>query len=450
MKKRNILISLLLMLGAGLGAATYALSPTVHEGKSGEAPELGRPGEFPIGTIVQEFALSDRMTLTAWGAVSGNLEMGTRTLSVRLWYPSEASNAETVTYSHIMRPMGQDPTEIGYQGHAFAGTRPLTDQKFPLIIMSHGFGGWNTQFSNLGEHLASHGYVVASIDHADRPVEGVSSFLISFGNVLMSRVLDQRQILDQILTLAKSAETGPLSQVNPDQVGLVGYSMGGFGAITSSGASYNFDSGPMANIPDSAQTAIQNMSTSDSPVDAFVAIAPWGGQPDNRAWTADALAMTDKPMLMISGSQDDVVNHEDGVQWLFDNLENSERHMLVYREARHNIAGNDFTIPEDSPFQISEFLNEPVWRTERINAINQHFVTAFFDWRLKGDDSKATYLNTPTIISNDASWTIGTGEQLNGKMAGSDEAEYWRGFQRRWMTGLELHRANANAGHSGE
>lgn len=444
MKKRTVLLSLLLAIGVGAGAVTYALSPTVHEGKVSEAPELGRPGDFQIGTAVQEYILPDRLTLTAWGAVSGNLQTGNRSLSVRFWYPANAADGfERIAYSHIMKPVGKEPVEISYQGRAGTNAAPLGDQKFPLIIMSHGFGGWNTQFSNLGEHLASRGYVVASIEHADQPVEGVSSFLLSFGNVLMSRMLDQRQILEEILNQAQSSEASHFAQINPEQVGLIGYSMGGYGAISATGAPYSFEADPMANIPDSAKTAMETILGTPSPVDAFVTIAPWGGQPDSRVWTTDSLAKIDKPLLMISGSQDDVVNHKEGVRWLFDNLKNADRHMLVYREARHNIAGNDFKIPEDSPFQISEFLKEPVWRTERINAINQHFVTAFFDWRLKNDEAKAAFLNTPTTDSNEANWTIGAGEQLNGKWAGDSETDYWKGFQRRWMTGLELHRTDA-------
>lgn len=448
MKKKTALLSLLLVVGVGVGvgagAVTYALSPTIHEGKMGEAPELGRPGNFQIGTSVTDYSLTDRLSLTAWGAVSGNMQEENRNLSVRFWYPAETDNGiEPVAYSHVMKPIGQELVEITYQGRAGTNAKPLADQKFPLIIMSHGFGGWNTQFSNLGEHLASRGYVVASIEHADQPVESVSSFLLSFGNVLISRMLDQRQILEAILKQAGTSESGPLSQIDPEQVGLIGYSMGGYGAISTMGAPYSFEADPMANIPDQAKLAMEEMQTTPSAVDAFVTIAPWGGQPENRVWMADGLAKIDKPLLIISGSQDDVVNHQEGVKWLFDNLKNTDRHMLVFREARHNIAGNDFEIPEDSPFQISEFLKEPVWRTERINAINQHFITAFFDWRLKGEESKAAFLNTPTTDSNEANWDIGVGEQLNGKLAGDDEADYWRGFQRRWMTGLELHRADA-------
>jgi len=91
-------------------------------------------------------------------------------------------------------------------------------------------------------------------------------------------------------------------------------------------------------------------------------------------------------------------------------------------------------------------MREPVWRTERLNAINQHFVTAFLDLNLKGDVDKSAYLTPPTVDANDSQWQIGFGEQLNGKLAGDAESSHWRGFQRRWAVGIELHNKAAGEG----
>ena len=41
-------------------------------------------------------------------------------------------------------------------------------------------------------------------------------------------------------------------------------------------------------------------------------------------------------------------------------------------------------------FVTREFFDEPVWRKDRITAINQHFVTAFLDLNLKGDEKPAS------------------------------------------------------------
>jgi len=53
-------------------------------------------------------------------------------------------------------------------------------------------------------------------------------------------------------------------------------------------------------------------------------------------------------------------------------------------------------------------------------------------------------LNVPTVDSNDGKWSVGFGEQLNGKMADSDQADHLKGFQRRWAVGLEMHHLEKN------
>lgn len=444
MKKRHLFFGITALIAAGVGATAYVLSPTVHPGQSGEAPELGRTGEYAVGTIEKNFTFTGRTTITGWGALTGNLETTDRKISVRIWYPADAGfKSETANYIHEMKMAGKQPFDIVSKGIARTDATPLEREKFPFVLMSHGYGGWSTQFSNLGEHIASHGYVVASIDHADMPFDGVASFLLSFGNVLVDRTLDQRQVLTKVLAEAKAGSSGYAALIDPQQIGLIGYSMGGYGAIASAGAPYIFENDPMANMPDAAQEKLNEVAKNPMPIKALVTFAPWGGQPDSRAWNAESLSKVKTPALLIVGNQDDVVNYDEGVSWLFDNMKGTNRQMLVYREARHNIVGNDFETDPDTIFSALEFLKEPVWRSDRINAINQHFVTAFLDWKLKGDEDKANYLNVPTVDSNKGDWPVDFAEQLNGKTAGPEEPQYWRGFQRRWAAGLEMHRAES-------
>lgn len=445
MKKRYLALGIAGLLVGGAGTAAYVSSPTVSEGTTGEAPELGRQGEFAIGTVKRDFILADRTSIDGWGAVSGSLNMADRTVSARIWYPADETGQEkTATYPHTISVPGKGPVPIASDGFARPDAAPLAEGKFPLVLMSHGFRGWDTQFSNLGEHIASHGYVVVSINHADLPVDGMTDFLLSFGNVLVDRTLDQRQILAQLLESAQGGTDPILALADSETVGLVGYSMGGYGALATAGAAYDFAKDPLANIPEAAREQLVAATAEAAPVDALVTFAPWGGQPDNRAWTAESLAGITVPSLMIVGNQDDVVDFKNGASWLFDAMTGSDRHMLVYREARHNIVGNAFRLPSDAPFAAYEYLNEPVWRSERLNMINQHFVTAFLDLHLKGDEAKAAYLNVPTQDSNDATWETAFGDQLNGTLAGDGEEGYWRGFQRRWLLGVEMRSARAD------
>lgn len=442
MRKRRILLGLTAVLVAGVGTAAYVVTPTVHEGQTGEAPELGKAGSFQVGTAVAPFTMKDRARISGWGAMTGKLEETDRTLTVRFWYPANASaKGQSVRYDHVMQFPGKPPFPVATQGSAIAGAAPVKGQKFPLVLMSHGYGGWNTQFSNLAEHIASRGYVVASIDHQDLPADGVASFLLSFGSVLVDRALDQRQILEQILAGARNGATPYLALVDVQNVGLIGYSMGGYGAISTAGAPYSFDHDPLSKIPDAARKQLQAAAVQPTPIKALVTFSPWGGQPDSRAWSAAAMSQIKVPVLVVVGNQDDVVNFKEGVSWLYNNMTGTERYMLVFREARHNIVGNEFALGKDAPFMAAEFLKEPVWRSDRLNAINQHFVTAFLDMTLKGDEAKRAYLDVPTVDSNAGEWPTSFAEQLNGTVAGPEQDKYWRGFQRRWATGLEMHRA---------
>jgi len=443
MKKRHIALAALAVVGIGAGTAAYVATPAVHEGSPGETPELGQFGEYSVGSQELAFAMPDRVTFGRLGLATGATETETRELMVRIYYPADvAAGAAPINYSHTMEPPDMEPVTFDYAGRAFADAPALgaeeNGDKFPLVIMSHGFNGWSTQFSNLAEHIASHGYVVASIDHADMKLEGTVDFIHSFTKVLASRSLDQRQILAQLLGRAGTEATGPFALIDPEQVGLIGYSMGGYGALATAGGDYDYENGPLANVPSDAIEPVRAAAGEDAGIDAVVAFAPWGGQPDNRVWRADTLSKVTAPVLLVAGSEDDVSNYDEGISWVFNSLTGTDRSMLVFREARHNIVGNAFDLPDGAPFRAIEFVSEPVWRQDRINGINQHFVAAFLDLTLKGDETKSAYLGVPTEDANASQWPVSVGEQLNGKLAGEGEQEHWRGFQRRWAVGLEM------------
>ena len=174
-------------------------------------------------------------------------------------------------------------------------------------------------------------------------------------------------------------------------------------------------------------------------VGALVAIAPWGAQPSERAWTAEGLARVRAPTLVVDGSADDIVDFQQGVRWAFDRLSGTERSLLVFRGARHGVGVNaPQPAAADDPTQM-DYFGDPVWRTDRLNGISVHFITAFLDAALKGEADKAKYFHVPTPNAEDGVWPQAFGELKGPQFAGDGQPGYWRGFQRRSAVGLELH-----------
>ena len=57
-------------------------------------------------------------------------------------------------------------------------------------------------------------------------------------------------------------------------------------------------------------------------------------------------------------------------------------------------------------YKALQSFDEPVWRKDRITAINQHFITAFLDLYLKGDQTRRAFLHVPVAHSNDGKWPL--------------------------------------------
>ena len=406
---------------------------------AGDTPELGQAGQYALGTNTFELPLADRPALTGDSFANGIMPLHARSLGLRVWYPARTAMGSPAVYRHQLALPRHSAVALSSVGVAIPDAQPIDGASFPVVVLSHGFGGWNTQFSRLAEHIASRGYVVVSIDHRDKAPASMAEFLVSFGNVLIDRPLDQRAVIAQLPEMIAASDGRLPACADASTTALVGYSMGGYGALQTAGALPGFTSPPVDQLPAQARTMLGAAGPCPT-IDALVLFAPWGGQPQNRAWNAESLAQVRAPTLIVSGSEDDVVDHANGVRWLFENLSKSDRRLLTFREARHNIVGDPFELDDDVPFAAYEFLTEPVWRSDRLNAINQHFVSAFLDLHIKGRSELAPYLDVPTEIASAGQWPIAPGELLNGTRASAAQPGYWRGFQRRWATGLELAR----------
>jgi predicted dienelactone hydrolase len=102
---------------------------------------------------------------------------------------------------------------------------------YPLVLISHGYPGNRFLMSHLAENLATKGYVAVSIDHTDSLYHDKAAF----GSTLVNRPLDQMFVLNEMDRLAKDDNSPLAGLIDTSRTGLIGYSMGGYGAIISAG-----------------------------------------------------------------------------------------------------------------------------------------------------------------------------------------------------------------------
>ena len=158
---------------------------------------------------------------------------GGRRLAVELWYPAADAHA------------GQDLTDGARDTYRLIPGFPATPQdavrdaaprtgRFPLVAFSHGYSGHRRQSTFFCTHLASHGYVVVSADHAGNTVlDALQAFLggkrpdprVQLEQFVEIRPADVMFVLDQVLA---GALDGVGDLVDAGRIGMTGHSFGGW------------------------------------------------------------------------------------------------------------------------------------------------------------------------------------------------------------------------------
>lgn len=179
----------------------------------------------------------------------------------------------------------------------------------PIILLSHSSGGSRRGYTFLTNHLASHGYIVAGLDHSElvapelghRDGETVEQRTARAEAFIAARIPDIRFLLDYLLTEA---------QLKAAPVGIVGHSFGGWTALAS---------------PDVVHE-----------IRAVVALAPGGASNPRPGILPLKLAFKwgrDVPTLVLV-ADNDVCLPIDGMYEIFERIPAAKR-MVVLRRADH-------------------------------------------------------------------------------------------------------------------
>jgi predicted dienelactone hydrolase len=242
---------------------------------------------------------------------------GPRPLEAAIWYPAKAAAAAAEPKPN--RPLFETPVVVRDAVLADA------HKKYPLILISHGTGGCAGALLWMGHYLASHGYLVAAINHHGNTCAEAKpdprGYLLWW-----ERAQDVRVALDRVLA---DPEFG--THIDPRRIGALGFSLGGYTVITVAGArierarylrfcsssARDFTCGPQAEYPDAlklfeqlektdplVQEALKHSGDSyrDPRVRAVLALAPvFGG-----GFAAKDVADIHIPVEIVVGAADTV------------------------------------------------------------------------------------------------------------------------------------------------
>ncbi|MFI1225544.1 MULTISPECIES: alpha/beta hydrolase family protein [unclassified Streptomyces] len=359
---------------AGLAAAPHGLAGP-------DAPVLPRP-TGPYATGRDTLFLTDHGRPDPWVPASGP-----RHLVVSLTYPARpGTGGDPVPYmtgeeERLM--LLENGIDDRVPPGVIAATRTYSRDaarpapgRFPLVLLSPGFGAHRATLTGLAEELSSRGYVVATTDHA---YESAGTQLAD-GRVLTCVACDRadaqpddaarRKVLATVAT-GRAADfsflldrlTGPhpawrhARTIDPHRVGMAGHSIGG--------------------------NAASSTMTADRRVDAGLTMDGTFYDP------APARGLGGRPFLMLGADAERGPGGDASWDEAWPRLDGWKRWLTV-RKAWH------FTFT-DNP-EIGEQLGlespSPDLSAHRSTVITRSYVTAFFDRSLRG--RPARLLDGPT------------------------------------------------------
>jgi dienelactone hydrolase len=180
-----------------------------------------------------------------------------RPLYLHIWYPTSAHPTQKIRYTWNNPVYNQNPGGAVYPGlpdtpaltftgsasaHEIAENGPLANGRFPLLVATHGLEvSAQKNMPDTLETLASHGYIVASVEHTGDDDAWYQTYFMEryvglkfgpnpsiYAATIFQRVKDVSFVIGAVLAGKADRQEVPLAaQTDPDRIGVLGYSLGG-------------------------------------------------------------------------------------------------------------------------------------------------------------------------------------------------------------------------------
>ena len=270
----------------------------------------------------------------------------------------------------------------------------------PVIVISHGVAEDRTTYAYLAQHLASYGFAVATLEHVGGDTNRLRKYFSGLAPApkateLLERPRDVSFLLDELERQAQSDPT--LRQIDVQQVGLVGHSLGGYTVLALAGAQLNFDRlkrdcNPNRSVNISLllqcrakELKPQPYALKDPRVKAIFAISPL----NSTIFGQQGMSQIRVPVFLMGGSDDIVTPAVPEQIYPFTWLQTPDKYLAILDKGTHfstqAISNSDSVVP------ISDRLIGPDPAQAKLYA--QALSTAFFQTHLANRSDYKTYLS---------------------------------------------------------
>ncbi|TWT10772.1 hypothetical protein [Reyranella sp. CPCC 100927] len=234
-----------------------------------------------------------------------------------LWYPTQAQPVPWSTGTFIINTRKDAAPAPGRR---------------PLVVLSHGSYGEPYPLHDYAEYLAARGYVVATPKH---PRDNNADSSGTYSDLqLVGRSRHIARVIDGVL---QDPVFGPL--VDQQKIGMIGFSAGGFTALTVLGAVPDFarlaeycqgqsDDGAACAGGLKGKVRIERpdwRQTPDPRVKAAVIMAPGYGFMFSRK----TLQEVTRPVLIYRAANDSTIRHPYSEEWIAENLGRKPEYHVV-------------------------------------------------------------------------------------------------------------------------
>jgi predicted dienelactone hydrolase len=388
-KRKGCLISgLLLMVIAVVVAALLFQQVEIAEqpGTQPDSLAYGERGSYPVG--IRSLVIEDESPL-----------------DITVWYPAlNTGEYEMVSaYPYVFKMSGVfsllgniEVAELGGQAIREAPF-DLSESPYPVVVLSPGFSMGGFTYAWLAEHLASHGFVVVSPEHA----EGMDPGMNDFWRSVITRPQDILTVFNYLDDQVKSG--GSLEGLlDPQLVAVVGHSYGGYTTLAAAGARIDFDSFKQL----CAETTNEQVPGRDllcNPIVSheadIVALAGLDPEPPD-LWPAWADPRVDA-IVPMAGDAYLGTPFVWGAQPTYEHVSSPKKVKIGFQDAEHMIFAGTchsvFRLVNMIDVALEQICGDPVWDRNDVHNLVKHFATAFLLAELKQNQDAAAVLAPEAI-----------------------------------------------------